>query len=78
MDGHDSIFPTFHASELKLHVTDDTNLFPNQDHPQPGPVLTADSLEEHKIHSIINSQRGVEAGNFWFGGWVLDQKTMNG
>ena len=33
MDGHDSIFPTFHASKLKLHVTNDTNLFLNLDHP---------------------------------------------
>ena len=72
MDGHDSIFPTFHASKLKLHVTNNTNLFPNQDHPQPGPVLTMDSLEEHEIQSIINSQqRGqgwqflVSVGGFW-------------
>ena len=57
MDGNDSIFPTFHASELKLHVANNNNLFPNWDHPQPGPVLTVDGLEEHEIQSIIDSRR---------------------
>ena len=33
MDGHDSIFPTFHASELKLRIKNNINLFPNRDHP---------------------------------------------
>ena len=59
MDRHDSIFPTFHASKLKLHVANDNNLFPNHDHPWPGPILTMDGLEEHKIESIIDlRQRG--------------------
>ena len=56
MDGHNSVFPTFHASELKLHVANNNNLFPNRDHPCPGPVLTMDGLEEHEIQSIINSR----------------------
>ena len=29
MDGHDGIFPTFHSSELKLHIANDKALFPN-------------------------------------------------
>ena len=56
MDGHNNIFPTFHSSEVKLHIANNTNLFPNRDHPQPGPVLTTNGLEEHKIDSILDSR----------------------
>ena len=84
MDGHNNIFPTFHPSKLKLHVTNDKMLFPNWDHPQPGLVLTSDGLEEHEIESIIDSRckghrwqfliRWVSFGpkdNEWLNAWML-------
>ena len=40
MAGHYSIYPTYHPSELKRHIANDPELFPNRDHPRPGPVLT--------------------------------------
>jgi len=42
-------FPTYYAAELKLHVPNDASLFPSQVHSRPGPVLTPDGLQEHKI-----------------------------
>ena len=80
MDGHDSIFPTFHASELKLHIKNDTNLFPNRNHPRPGPVLTVDGLEEHEIQSIIDSQWrgwGWQFLVWWVGFGPEDDEWLN-
>ena len=57
MAGHDSIYPTYYASELKSNISNNPDLFPNRDHPHPEPVLTADSLEEHKIESIIDLRK---------------------
>ena len=57
MKGHNLIYPTYHASELKHHVPNNPLLFPNHDHPWSGPVLTPNGLEEHKIEAIIDSRR---------------------
>ena len=57
MTGHHSVYLTYHVSELKRHISNSTNLFPNHNHPHPGPILTADGLEEHEIESIIDSRK---------------------
>jgi hypothetical protein len=43
-------FPTYYASELKLHVQNDTLLFPSREHSRPGPMLTSEGLREHEIN----------------------------
>jgi hypothetical protein len=48
-------FPTYYASELKLHVPNDPSLFPSQVHSRPGPVLTSDGLHKHEIESILDA-----------------------
>jgi hypothetical protein len=48
-------FPTYYASELKLHIVNDPVLFPSQEHARPRPVLTPDGLQEHEIECIIDS-----------------------
>jgi hypothetical protein len=50
-------FPTFYISELKRFVPNDATLFPSRELPQPGPVLTPDSLEEFMVDEIIDSRR---------------------
>ncbi len=50
-------FNTFHISELCTFVPNDSVLFPSCDHPQLGPVLTEDGLEEHLIDHIIDEYR---------------------
>jgi hypothetical protein len=49
-------FPMYYASELKLHVPNDTALFPSWVHSQPGSILTPDGLYEHEIESILNAR----------------------
>jgi hypothetical protein len=49
-------FPTYYTSELKLHVLNDSSLFPSRVHSRPGPVLTPDSLHKHEIESILDAQ----------------------
>ena len=80
MDGDNNIFPTFHSSELKLHIANNINLFPNRDHPQPGPVLTANSLEEHKLEFILNSRHRGHRWQFlvrWVGFGPKDDEWLN-
>jgi hypothetical protein len=55
LPGHNN-FPTFYASELKLHMLNDASLFPSRAHSQPGPILTPDGLHEHKIDGILDAQ----------------------
>ena len=33
MNGHDSLYPTYHVSELKQHIPNDLSLFLNCGHP---------------------------------------------
>jgi len=49
-------FPTYYASELKLHIANNPVLFPSREHTQPRPVLTPDGLQEHEIEHIIDSR----------------------
>jgi hypothetical protein len=51
------VFPTFHASELKRFRPNDPSLYPSREHARPGPVLTADGLEEYFVNEIIDSRR---------------------
>lgn len=48
-------FPTYYASELKLHIANDAMLFPSREHSRPGPILTSDGLQEHEIKWILDS-----------------------
>ena len=47
---------SYHASKLKCHILNNDDLFPSQAHPEPGPILMEDSLEEHQIESILDSK----------------------
>jgi hypothetical protein len=57
MPNSPNVFLSYHASELKRHTPNDPSLFPSRKLPQPGPVLTADGLEEYHIDCIIDSQK---------------------
>ena len=50
-------FPTYHASELKLHIANNPLLFPSRELPEPKPILTAEGYEEYLVDSIIDSRR---------------------
>jgi len=52
-----NVFPTFHASELKPHVSNDASLFPSREHARPGPVVTAEGIEEFAVEHIIDERR---------------------
>ncbi|KAG2073365.1 hypothetical protein BDR04DRAFT_975480, partial [Suillus decipiens] len=49
-----NIFPTFHASQLHCYHENGIVLFPSQEHPQPGPIVTEDSQLENFIKRIID------------------------
>ncbi len=48
-------FLTFHASLLRKFIPNDSELFPSHDH-KPGPVLTADGLEEWFVDRILDER----------------------
>ncbi len=50
-------FNTFHISELRAFVPNNSSLFPSHEHPRPGPVLTEDGLKEHLIDHIVDERR---------------------
>jgi hypothetical protein len=52
-----NVFPTFHASELKRFILNDTALFPQCELMSPGPIVTADGLEEYFIEEIVDACR---------------------
>jgi hypothetical protein len=56
-------YPTYHASELKPFLPNDTSLFPSRELAQPHPILTTDSLEEYFIQEIIDSCQHGKAIN---------------
>jgi hypothetical protein len=51
------VFPTFHASQLKRHHANDAEAYPSREYSRPGPVVTADGLEEYFVDEIIDSRR---------------------
>src|ERR1700683_3486029 len=50
-------YPTYHASELKAFLPNDSTLFPSCETAQPQPIVTADGLEEYHVQEIIDSRR---------------------
>src|ERR1700733_9024502 len=52
-----NVFPTFHASELKPYVANDASLFPSREHVRPGPVVTAEGVEEYAVERVIDERR---------------------
>ena len=50
-------YPTYHASELKPYLANDTELFPSCKLSQPQPIVTSDGLEEYLIEEILDSRR---------------------
>ena len=48
---------SYHALELKHHIPNNNMLFPSRSLPEPGPILTKDSLQEHHIDSIFDLKR---------------------
>jgi hypothetical protein len=47
-------YPVYHASKLKTYLTNDPSLFPDRELPQPGPIVTANGLEEFFVDQIID------------------------
>ena len=45
----------YYASKLKPYHANNADLFPDREHPKPGPVMTDDGLMEHKIDRTIDS-----------------------
>ncbi|KIK33360.1 hypothetical protein CY34DRAFT_33595, partial [Suillus luteus UH-Slu-Lm8-n1] len=56
---HTNIHPTFHASELRRHVPNDTSLYPSRELHKPGTIVTNTGAEEWEIEHILDRrQRG--------------------
>lgn len=64
-----NIFPTFHASQLRKYVANDSTLFPTREHPRPGPVVTENGQLENFIEKIIDERR-VGRGKQYLVKWV--------
>ena len=47
---------SYHASKLNHHILNNDDLFPSWVHPEPGPIIMEDSLEEHQIKHILDSK----------------------
>ena len=65
-----NVFPTFHSSQLKPHKRNDAELFPAREMPRPGPVVTADGLQEHEIDHILDARKRGKGWQFlirWYG-----------
>jgi len=74
-------FPTYYASKLKLHLANDAALFPSQENSRPGPMLTSDGLQEHKIGWILDSRpcgRGYQFLVQWKGYGPKDDEWLAG
>ncbi len=52
-----SAFPTFHASLLRKFVPNDPELFPSHKFSEPGPILTANGLEEHFVDCVVDERK---------------------
>ena len=61
---------SYHTSKLKHHILNNNDLFPSWVHPEPGPILMEDGLEEHQIEAILDSKRQGRGWKYlvrWFG-----------
>ncbi|KAI3998023.1 hypothetical protein K525DRAFT_180239, partial [Schizophyllum commune Loenen D] len=54
LPNHPNVFPTFHASEIKRFIPNDDKMFPGRALAPPGPVVTADGVEEWLVEAIID------------------------
>ncbi|KAJ2925766.1 hypothetical protein H1R20_g11329, partial [Candolleomyces eurysporus] len=52
-----NIFPTFHVSQLKPFIANDSQNYPSREHARPGPIMTSEGAEEWWIDKIIDSRR---------------------
>ena len=71
----------YYASELKLYLGNDTQLFLNHELPKPGPVLTPDGMQEHGIEQILDEKpqgRGYQYLVQWVGYSPEDDKWLPG
>jgi hypothetical protein len=50
-------YPTYHTSELKAFLPNNSTLFPSRETAQPQPIVTVDGLEEYHVQEIIDSRR---------------------
>jgi hypothetical protein len=57
MPNHGKIHKTFHSSQLKRFTENDAALFRSHEYSRPGPIITADGLEEFFIDKIIDSRK---------------------
>lgn len=53
------VFPTFHASELKRYIPNDSLLFPDHEPSHPPPLVTADSKQEWQVDRIMDERRCI-------------------
>jgi len=70
-----NIFPTFHSSQLKCFTQNNASLFPSCKHAQPGPIMTAEGLEEYAIEM---NDIEVADTNAWYNRLVTDLKKIVG
>lgn len=54
LPAHTNIHSTFHASELKKHVPNDTTLYPSRELQTPRPIITPSGAEEWEIEHILD------------------------
>ena len=77
---NNSAYP-YYASKLKLYCPNDLQLFPNCELPKPGPILTPDGMQEHKIKWILDMQprgHGYQYLVQWVGYSPDDDKWLPG
>ncbi|KAF8234344.1 hypothetical protein L208DRAFT_1550065 [Tricholoma matsutake] len=54
MLGAPNIFPTFHASHLRLFIVNDNDKYPSRKLAKPGPIVMKDGSTEYFIERIID------------------------
>jgi hypothetical protein len=59
-----TMFPTFHASELKRFEANDRDLFPSWELSRPGPIVTEEGMEEYLVEEIIDVRKRGQGWQF--------------
>jgi len=57
LTGHENIYPTFHATQLRRFRPNDPKLFPQRERNSPGPMVTGTGLAEYSVADIIDARR---------------------
>jgi Chromo (CHRromatin Organisation MOdifier) domain len=76
-----NIFPTFHATQLKLYHANDDSMFPTRAHIRPPPLKFADGSEEYFIDSILDERKIGRGRRYlvrWKGYGVEDDSWVAG